>query len=255
MVAIVGGGIAGLAAAYFLRAEPVQVIVLEGAARLGGKLSLAEIAGVRVDVGAEALLARRPEGLELIRGAGLDDQRVDPGSTAAWVWSRGEMHPLRPAVHGRARRPGRAGPQRGAVRGRAGPGQPRAGAAAIARDGDVPVASYVSARFGQEVVDRLVNPLLGGVYAGRSEELSFEATLPALAVAARGQASLAAAAASLLPPPPPAARQPRPRRHRSSPRWRAASARCPPRSPRRPARRSAPARWSASWFRRQAAGG
>jgi oxygen-dependent protoporphyrinogen oxidase len=69
------------------------------------------------------------------------------------------------------------------------------------RDGDVAVASYVGARFGHEVVDRLVDPLLGGVYAGRSEELSFDATLPALAAASRGRASLADAAASLLPPP------------------------------------------------------
>ena len=54
-----------------------------------------------------------------------------------------------------------------------------------ARDGDVPVAEYVGARLGEEVVDRLVDPLLGGVYAGRSAELSFEATLPALAAASR----------------------------------------------------------------------
>ncbi len=72
------------------------------------------------------------------------------------------------------------------------------------RAGDVPVAGYVAARFGQEVVDRLVDPLLGGVYAGRSEELSFEATLPALAEASRRHGTLTAAAAELLPPPPPA---------------------------------------------------
>ena len=60
-VAVVGGGIAGLAAAYFLR-DVAAVTVLEGAARLGGKLAVSEIAGVAVDEGAEALLARRPEG-------------------------------------------------------------------------------------------------------------------------------------------------------------------------------------------------
>src|SRR5260370_23144111 len=64
---------------------------------------------------------------------------------------------------------------------------------ATARDGDVPVAAYVGGRLGPEVVDRLVDPLLGGVYAGRSEELSFEATLPALASESRRHASLAAA--------------------------------------------------------------
>ena len=67
------------------------------------------------------------------------------------------------------------------------------------RDGDVAVAGYVGARFGPELVDRLVDPLLGGVYAGRSEELSFEATLGDLARASRQHRSLAEAAASLLP--------------------------------------------------------
>src|SRR5260221_5625965 len=70
-----------------------------------------------------------------------------------------------------------------------------------ARDGDVPVASHVGARFGQELVDRLVDPLLGGVYAGRADELSYEATLAGLAQASRQHRSLAAAAASLLPAP------------------------------------------------------
>ena len=69
-----------------------------------------------------------------------------------------------------------------------------------ARDGDVSVAGYVGARLGGEVVDRLVDPLLGGVYAGRSAELSFDATLPALAAASRRHRSLAEAARSLLPP-------------------------------------------------------
>jgi protoporphyrinogen/coproporphyrinogen III oxidase len=71
------------------------------------------------------------------------------------------------------------------------------------RDGDVPVAEYVGARFGTEVVDRLVDPLLGGVYAGRSCDLSFDATMPALAAASRHYRSLAEAAGSLLPPPVP----------------------------------------------------
>jgi len=67
------------------------------------------------------------------------------------------------------------------------------------RDGDVPVAGYVGARFGAEVVDRLVDPLLGGVYAGRSADLSFDATMPALSAASRRYRSLAEAARSLLP--------------------------------------------------------
>jgi oxygen-dependent protoporphyrinogen oxidase len=69
---------------------------------------------------------------------------------------------------------------------------------------DVSVTEYIGSRLGTEIVDRLVDPLLGGVYAGRSEDLSFQATLAPLAAAARGHATLTEAAASLLPPRPPA---------------------------------------------------
>ena len=70
-VAIIGGGISGLAAAFFLRDHGVAVTVLEGSPRLGGKLAVSEVGGVAVDEGAEALLARRPEGTDLIGAVGL----------------------------------------------------------------------------------------------------------------------------------------------------------------------------------------
>src|ERR1700753_2388936 len=93
-VVIVGGGIAGLAAAYFLRDEPVEVTVLEGSSRLGGKLTASEVAGGAG--GAEALLRRRPEGTDLIADVGLADQLVLPGTTASGIWSYGGLHPLPP---------------------------------------------------------------------------------------------------------------------------------------------------------------
>ena len=167
-VVIVGGGIAGLAAAFFLREAPVGVTVLEGSPRLGGKLAVSQVAGIAVDEGAEALLARRPEGTGLIRAAGLADQVVAPGTTAARIWSRGQMRPLpRRQVMGvpadlddLARC--RLLSAEGMARAREDLGLP-----ATQRGDDVDVASYVGARFGREVVDRLVDPLLGGVYAGR----------------------------------------------------------------------------------------
>jgi len=204
VIAIIGAGIAGLAAAFFLRDEPVRVVVLEGSPQLGGKLSVADVAGHAVDVGAEALLAGRPEGTGLIRAAGLGDELVSPATTAARIWSRGVMRrlPARqfmgvPADTGELGR-ARLLSAEGLARASREPDLPP-----THRDGDVSVAGYVGARFGPEVVDRLVDPLLGGVYAGRSEELSFDATLPGLAQASRTHASLSAAAASLLPPPAP----------------------------------------------------
>jgi oxygen-dependent protoporphyrinogen oxidase len=201
-VVVVGAGIAGLAAAFFLRDAPCRVTVLDGAPRLGGKLSVSEIAGVAVDEGAEALLARRPEGTGLAAAVGLADQLVLPGTTAARIWSRGRMCPLpgRQVMGVPADLAELAGT--GLI---SGDGMARArqdlSLPATPRDGDVPVAEFVAARLGQEVVDRLVDPLLAGVYAGRSEELSFEATLPALAAESRRHASLAKAAAAVLTAP------------------------------------------------------
>ncbi len=201
-VAIVGGGIAGLAAAWFLRDAPASVTVFEGAPRLGGKLAVSAVAGIAADEGAEALLARRPEGTDLIRAVGLSGELVAPGTTSARIWTRGALRELPgrqlmgvPSDFGEL--------ARSAVLSEAGLARARLDAELPATpvDGDAPVAAAVSARFGQEVVDRLVDPMLGGVYAGRSEELSFEATLPGLAAAARRHRSLAEAAGTLLPPP------------------------------------------------------
>src|ERR1700684_2537329 len=93
-VVVVGGGISGLAAAFFLRDQAVRVTVLEGSPRLGGKLSVSEIAGVAVDEGAEALLVTRPEGTGLIADAGLAGPRVTPGTTSSAIWTRGLLRSL-----------------------------------------------------------------------------------------------------------------------------------------------------------------
>jgi oxygen-dependent protoporphyrinogen oxidase len=195
---VVGGGIAGLAAAYFLRGA-AEVTVLEGSPRLGGKLAVSEIAGIALDEGAEALLARRPEGTDLAAEVGLAGQLTTPGTTTAAIWTRGQFRPLPrrqvmgvPADLGELAASGIVSAP-GLAAARADESRP-----ATARDGDVSVAGYLGDRLGPEVVDRLVDPLLGGVYAGRSDQLSFEATMPALAAASRQHASVTAAAAAML---------------------------------------------------------
>src|SRR3984885_1510794 len=200
-VAVIGGGIAGLAAAFFLEAEPARVTVLEGSPRLGGKLSASDVAGVAMDEGAEALLARRPEGIELITAAGLGGDLVPAGVTSSAIYTRGAMRPLPrrqfmgvPADLDELAATGVISPE-GVARARAEEVRP-------AEAGDVSVSEYIGGRLGAEIVDRLVDPLLGGVYAGRSEDLSFAATLAPLAAAARTHPTLTGAAAALLPPPP-----------------------------------------------------
>lgn len=203
-VAVVGGGIAGLTAAYLLKDADVTVTVLEGSPRLGGKLAVSQVAGVAVDAGAEALLARRPEGTGLIQSLGLSGDLQVPGTTSAGIWTRGAIRPLPrrqfmgvPADFDDLAATGIVSAE-GVDRARQDLTLPPGEAA-----GDESVASRVGGRQGAEVVDRLVEPLLGGVYAGRCDDLSFAATLPALAGAAHAHRSLAEAAASLLPPPVP----------------------------------------------------
>jgi oxygen-dependent protoporphyrinogen oxidase len=201
-VAVVGGGIAGLAAAYALHIQGVDVVVLEAAARAGGKLRTADVGGVVVDEGAEALLTRRPAALDLARAVGLAAELVAPAMLAASVWSRGRLHPLpRGTALGVPSDPRTLrGLLTGAelLRAAADRALPRTPLAE-----DVAVGRYVAARLGRAVVDRVVDPLLGGVYAGSAESLSLAATVPDLARAARRHRSLLRAAADAVPPPRP----------------------------------------------------
>ncbi|MEU9884300.1 protoporphyrinogen oxidase [Sphaerisporangium sp. NPDC051011] len=196
-VVVVGGGIAGLAAAWHLRHEDpgLAVTVLDGAPRVGGKLRTSEVAGIPVDEGAEAMLARRPEGRELARAVGLGDELVHPAPAGASIYSRGALRAM-------PKRQVMGVPADVAELGRSGILSP-AGLARVPVDqilpatlisSDVSVAAYIRARMGGEVVDRLVEPLLGGVYAGRAETLSLDATMPHIAAVARTERSLLRAA-------------------------------------------------------------
>jgi oxygen-dependent protoporphyrinogen oxidase len=206
-IVVIGGGIAGLAAAFYLRDEPVRVTVLEGSPRLGGKLSASDVAGVSMDEGAEALLARRPEGIGLIEATGLAADLVPAGVTSSAIYTRGALRPLPrrqfmgvPADIDELASTGVLSAE-GVARARD-EAVPPADQADQADQADTSVTAYIGARLGPEVVNRLVDPLLGGVYAGRSEDLSFQATLAPLAAAARTHPTLTGAAAALLPPPP-----------------------------------------------------
>ncbi|WP_329284142.1 protoporphyrinogen oxidase [Streptomyces sp. NBC_00691] len=191
-VVVAGGGIAGLAAAHRLAVAGHRVTLLEAGPRLGGKLLAGEIAGAPVDLGAESLLARRPEAVALARAVGLGDRLQAPGTTTASVWSRSALVPM----------------PKGHVMGV--PGDARAvegllsaeGVARIGLDAELPptevgddiaIGAYVAARMGHEVVDRLVEPLLGGVYAGDAYRISMKAAVPALFEAARTRPTLTAA--------------------------------------------------------------
>ena len=170
--------------------------------QVGGKLRGSEVGGVVVDEGADSLLRRVPHAVRLAEEAGLGEELVSPRTGAASVWTRGALRPL-PA---------------GTILG------VPADLAALARSGlltsrglsrvpldlvlpgapvadDVAVGALVARRLGREVVDRLVDPLLGGVYAGRADDLSLQATLPQLAGPASRSRSLLLAALAARPAP------------------------------------------------------
>ncbi|MFI7633462.1 protoporphyrinogen oxidase [Nonomuraea sp. NPDC049400] len=201
-VVVVGGGISGLAAAWYLRqgaGERVKVTVLEGGPRIGGKLYASEVAGVNVDAGAEAMLARRPEGKDLARAVGLGDDLVLPGTTSSAIYSRGVLRSMPkgqvmgvPADLAELAKSGIVSPG-GLLRVPLDQILP----ATLVRT-DVSVAAYVRARMGGEIVERLIEPLLGGVYAGRSDMLSLEATMPRVAAVARSERSLLTGARQLV---------------------------------------------------------
>ena len=204
-VAVIGGGVAGLSAATTIRrARPdAEVVLLEAADRVGGKLRRVQVAGAWVDVGAEAMLARRPEGVQAVTEAGLGAELISPLSTAALLRSRGANHslPARTLV----------GVPTDVEAVRASGALSAAAVTAIANEPaggpypplteDVSVGDLVGQRFGAEVVDRLVDPLLGGVYAGRARQLSLQAAIPALASRLAAGGSLLEAARAAVGPP------------------------------------------------------
>ncbi|MEV8506458.1 FAD-dependent oxidoreductase [Actinoplanes sp. NPDC051475] len=197
-VAIVGGGIAGLAAAVRVRDRApagTEIIVYEQAGRLGGKLRTGELAGTTVERGAESFLMGAPDGSEsaavrFARRLGLGDSLVHPSPIPAALAIGGRLEKV----------PG------GTLVGVPGDlsllgtvAQPAPGADVdegrplLAEGEDVAVGALVRARYGDEIADRLVDPMLGGVYAGRADRLSLATTMPALARAARTEHTLSAA--------------------------------------------------------------
>ncbi|WP_369069467.1 protoporphyrinogen oxidase [Kineococcus terrestris] len=181
-VVVVGGGVSGLTAAHHLltrAGRPLEVVVCEASGRVGGVLQRAEVGGVVLDLGAESLLARRPEAVDLVREAGLGDDLVHPATASASLRLEDGLHPLPagtvmgvPASAEQLRALLAPADVERAAQDEQRPAAPL--------EHDVSVGAHVADRVGRAVVDRLVEPLLGGVYAGHADRLSLRATVPAL---------------------------------------------------------------------------
>jgi oxygen-dependent protoporphyrinogen oxidase len=190
-VAVVGGGITGLATAFYLQQAGHAVTLIEAEARLGGKIRTDDLAGVPVEAGADAFLARVPSAVDLCRALGLDAELVAPATGKAFIWTGGRLRPLPdrhvlgvPTALGPLVRSGVLSPA-GVARAALDVVLPRTPFA-----GDPSVADVVGRRMGRQVVDRLVGPLVGGINAGAADRLSLRATAPVLGDAAAGSRSL-----------------------------------------------------------------
>lgn len=190
-VAVVGGGITGLATAWFLR-DRASVAVYEASDRVGGKIQTASLLGMPVEAGPDTFLARVPWAVDLCRAVGLGDELIEPATGRAYVWTRGGLRPLPegtvlgvPRRLGPLARSGIVSPW-GVARAALDLVLPRSEDAG----GDRSVRDVVGRRFGPEVVGRLVEPLLGGIHAGRADRLSLAAVAPQVAEAAASRRSL-----------------------------------------------------------------
>jgi len=185
-VAIIGGGVSGLAAAYRLhKLDPaLEITLFERDARLGGKLLTEQVDDFIIEGAPDSFLARKPRGVGLCEELGIAHQLYgrDPHhADKTFVKWEGALYPLPAGLSGMiptdldalANNPliSPAGRERLAAE----VDLPPAPA-----NGDESLASFVTRRLGREVYEKLVEPLMSGIYAGDGDLLSLAATFPQL---------------------------------------------------------------------------
>lgn len=198
-VVIVGGGISGLSAAWELTGgaqgpseNTPRIEVIEASDRLGGALATADFAGHVIDLGADGFLARRPEAVTLVRELGWDDHLEAIGAQGAWLYLRGGLHALPPGLVLGVPTSARQVRQMSGLSWRA--------TLAAYRDQVWPrklavtdattIGDIVRGKLGRELAYQFVEPMIGGIQAGRIDELSALMVFPALLDAARQGGSL-----------------------------------------------------------------
>ncbi len=191
MVAVVGGGVSGLICARRLSQKGICVTLFEAEPILGGEIRTTIFAGHHIDMGAEAVHVSAPGMKELIAELGLSDELMSSNPGMSWIWTRRGLRRLPAGV-------GPSGPRRlrpvlgsgvmsmrGLVRAALEPLVPRR----IPQE-DIGVGEYVSQRFGRQVVERFVDPVLGSLHAGNVYKLSLRAIAPELSTIADSGASV-----------------------------------------------------------------
>lgn len=191
-VVVIGGGVAGLATAYRLSraTDPPEVVLLEAETIPGGKVRSATVGGLELEAGPDSLLARKPWAVELCRELGLGDDLVAPAPALAQVYTDAGLLPFPSGPFGISTDPVEM------LRwpGMSYLGKVRAGGDLVLRarkgDEDESLGSLLRRRIGDEATEKLVAPLLGGLFAGDVDRLSVRATFPELARWEREHGSL-----------------------------------------------------------------
>ena len=184
-IVVIGGGITGITAAYYLQKEtrakdlPIETLLIEASDHLGGKVQTYTENGYVIEKGPDSFLARKLSASRLAEEAGLKDQLVNNGTGKSYILIKDKLHSM----------PG------GAIMGiptKIAPfvksgmfsplGKLRAGGDFIlpssSIQGDQSLGQFFRRRFGNEVVDHLIEPLLSGIYAGDIDQMSLLATFP-----------------------------------------------------------------------------
>lgn len=198
-IAVVGGGIAGLAVAYYLRQGanqegiPIEIYLLEKEERLGGVILTERVEGFLIEGGPDCLLAEKPWALELAQQIGIGQRVIGTlkGNEGTYVLWRGRLHRLpegfvllAPTSFTSLLRWSLISPW-GKLRVALEPFLPRG-----PQGEDESLADFVSRRLGREVLEKVAEPLVAGIHGGAPEELSLRSTFPRLLEMERRHRSL-----------------------------------------------------------------
>lgn len=207
-IAIIGGGITGLSAAYSLWEEksknnaPIQLKLFEASNRLGGKIHTVYKDDFIIERGADSFLARKKPAVELIKKLGLEDQLVRNATGQAYVLVKNKLHhipkgsyrgiPTRMSPYLKSPMFSITGKLRGTLD--------------LIRSGekvkdDLSLGKLLRKRYGNEFVDHLIEPLLAGIYSGDIDQMSVQATLPELIDIANEYHSITKGLRKTLPQP------------------------------------------------------
>lgn len=196
-VTVLGGGIAGLTASYYLlqHSNNIKVTLIEAESNLGGKISTASFGGIPLDIGPDAFLGRASQVVRLCTDLGLQDDLIAPEAMNTRIWIRGKLRPLPEGMY--MGMPTEIFPL--VSSGIVSPlGVARAGLDLILPsffdEQDQSVTQSLLPRLGREMVEHLVEPLVSGIHAGRADQLSILSVAPQIANMLKGHRSITSGA-------------------------------------------------------------